>query len=233
MGQIPDDVVFNIGRQIVHRLAVGYADIEGNDFGTIFANALGGEHRSRPLGIADVIFNGCAWSAKTHKPSNRRLSSAKVARLISGRNSIDFSFGIDNPREDPEKTGHGVISIWNARVNDAFNEFDELRIVVMLRNMLTKDFCIFEEEARRYNPNDFEWRFNRPNNRGNLEGRDRLTGFHQFTWQPSGGQFTIRRPIPTSAKWFSINQNIPIVDPDSILAAIRFNSSWITIHGQS
>jgi len=70
IGEIPDRVLLKIGEQIVHRLAIGHADITGDDFGTIFANAVDGIHRESPLGVADVIANGTAWSVKTikHKP---------------------------------------------------------------------------------------------------------------------------------------------------------------------
>ena len=55
LGEFPDDVVINIARQIVHRLAVGQADITGDDFGEIFAQAISGIHRHQPLGVTDVI----------------------------------------------------------------------------------------------------------------------------------------------------------------------------------
>ena len=226
LGQIPDEILRQIGRQIVHRIAIGSTDISGDDFGTIFATAIKGEHRASPLGIADVIVNGCAWSVKTVKSSNPYTQ--KVVRLISGRNSPDYSVGIENPRENPDETARAVVSVWNARVNEALSEFDDLRIVVLIRNVASRQFSIFEEEAHRYNPSDFQWAFNK---RGNLEGRHGLTGEHQFTWQPHGSQFTVRRAVPVSSRRFSINQNIPVVDTDSILAAVGFNPSWITIHG--
>ena len=228
LGQIPDRVIREIGRQLVHRIAIGHADITGDDFGTIFATAIKGEHRASPLGVADVMVNGCAWSVKTVKSSNPYTQ--KIVRLISGRNSPDYSVGIENPHENPDETGRAVISVWNARVDEALNEFDDLRIVVLVRSMMSRHFSIFEGEAHRYNPSDFQWTFNK---RGNLEGRDLLNGEHQFTWQPHGSQFTVRRLAPASSRRFSIDQNIPVVDTDSILAAIRFNPSWITIHGQS
>lgn len=70
LGAIPKEVIIEIGKQLVHRLAVGHADITGNDFGTIFANAIGGVHRESPLGIADVPLDGNAWSVKTIKAEN-------------------------------------------------------------------------------------------------------------------------------------------------------------------
>ncbi|MFC1991670.1 hypothetical protein ACFLVC_02980 [Chloroflexota bacterium] len=227
LGQFPDRLLYEIARQIVHRLAIGHGDITGDDFGTIFAMALGGMHRGKPLGIADVEYDGGAWSVKTIKFESP--FEARVARLISGRNSPDYSLGISDPRANPGNTGRAVLSVWNARVNEAMNIYDDLRIVVMVRNMETREFLIFEEEAQRFTPTAYSWSFNR---RGNLEGHDRTTGEHTFTWQPHGSQFTVLRRVPASARRFRINPNVPLVQPDTILAAIRFNPEWITIYGQ-
>jgi hypothetical protein len=225
LGQFPDAVLLEIGKQLVHRLAVGHADITGDDFGTIFAKAIGGEHRGKPLGIADVVLNGGAWSIKT--VSGPHPFKHRQARLISGRNSPDYSLGIADPHANPENTGRAVLSIWNARVNEALAHFNELRIVVMVRNMVTREFLIFEEEALRFTPDDYTWAFN---TRDNLEGRNRTDGTHQFTWQPHGSQFTILRDVPASARRFSIGPNVPIVDPDTLLAAVGFRPDWIRFH---
>lgn len=224
IGQIPDAILLRIGRQLVHRLAVGHGDITGDDFGTIFANAIGGTHRERPLGVADVFVNSCAWSLKTVK--DIRPFRKTDVRLISGRNSPDYSLGIENPHTNPEHTGQAVLSVWNARVNEALDEFNELRIVVLIRNMETREFVIFEEEALRFTPLDYRWAFNQ---RGNLEGHSRATGHHHFTWQPHGSQFTVRRLVPGSARRFSIVRNVPIVDPDAILASVHYSDAWIRI----
>lgn len=227
LGQFPDKLLYDIAKQIVHRLAIGQSDITGDDFGTIFATAVGGAHRGRPLGIADVEFNECAWSVKTIKAACP--FELPLARLISGRNSPDYSLGISDPRANPGNTGRAVLSVWNARVNEAMDQYDDLRIVIMVRNMGTREFLIFEEEAQRFTPTAFRWSFNR---RGNLEGNNRATGAHEFTWQPHGSQFTILRPVPASARRFKINPNVPMVQPDTILAAIRFKPEWITVYGQ-
>jgi len=208
-------------------LAIGCSDITGDDFGTIFANAIGGEHRGRPLGIADVVWNGCAWSVKTVKAA-RPYEQASV-RLISGRCSPDYSLGIADPHANPDNTGRAVLSIWNARVNEALDQHDDLRIVVLIRNMEAREYRIFEEEAQRFTPGDYRWEFNP---RGNLEGYDRVSGEHKFTWQPHGSQFTILRHVPASARRFSINRNVPIVSVEAVLQGINFDPNWITVYGQ-
>jgi hypothetical protein len=176
LGQFPDKILYEIARQLVHRLAVGHSDITGDDFGTIFANAVGGEHRGRPLGVADVEFSDCAWSVKTVKAT--LPYEEEGVRLISGRNSPDYSLNISDPHVNPENTGRAVLAIWNARVNEALDYYNDLRIVVMIRNMATRQYRIFEEEAQRFTVTDFSWSFNK---RGNLEGHNRLTGEHVFT----------------------------------------------------
>lgn len=225
LGQIPDSVLTEIGKQIVHRLAIGHRDLSGDDFGTIFANAIHGLHRASPLGLADVEYSGCAWSVKTVKATSP--FTQRQVRLISGRNSPDYSMGITDPHLDPAATGRAVLSIWNARVNEAMREFEDLRVAVLIRNMQTRDFVLFEEEAQRFVPDEFEWTFNR---RHNLEGRDRTTGQHRFTWQPHGSQFTVIRRVPPSARQFSIPQDIPTVNPSAIFAAIQFQPDWIQVH---
>ena len=227
LGQFPDTVLFDIGKQIVHRLAIGHSDITGDDFGTIFATSIHGIHRGRPLGVADVEFNGCAWSIKTVKAA--RPFEIPVVRLISGRNSPDYSLNIANPRENPEATGRAVLAIWNARVNEAMDQYEDLRIVVMVRNMETREYLLFEEEAHRFTASDYIWEFNR---RNNLEGHNRRTSEHEFTWQPHGSQFTILRHVPASARRFKINPNIPLLQPESILSAVGFRRDWITVYGQ-
>ena len=60
LGAFPRKVIVGIGRQLVHRMAIGLSDITGDDFGTIFASAIEGVHRESPLGIADVLLDGNA-----------------------------------------------------------------------------------------------------------------------------------------------------------------------------
>ncbi len=224
LGEIPDDVVLEVGSQIVHRLAVGHADITGDDFGGIFANAIEGEHRDSPLGIADVIRNGCAWSVKTVKAGNP-FTQEKI-RIISGRNSPDYSLGMSDPREDVEATGRAVLKIWNERVNEAMGSHDELRVVVFLRNMATREFVLFEQEAERYIPNDYHWT---TNSRNNLEGHDKTTGDRMFTWQPHGSQFTIHRKVPVAARKFSITRNVPIIEAEHVLRLAGYRDDWVEL----
>jgi len=225
VGECPDRVLIGIDKQLVHRLAVGHTDITGDDFGNIFAAAVAGTHQDRPLGLADVFANGTAWSVKTVK--HNAPHQAKTVRLISGRNSPDYSVGISDPRADPEATGRAVLTIWNRRVDISLDRHcGELRLAVMLRNMTTLRFRLFESPAEIYPTGDYRWAFNA---RGNLEGFNKATKAHCFTWQPHGSQFTVIRPIPGSARTFSINRTVPLVEPQHVLRLVHYDSSWISL----
>lgn len=231
LGSLPRKVIVALGRQLVHRMAIGHGDITGDDFGTIFAEAIEGDHLSSPLGVADVVLDNNAWSVKTIKLKSP--FTEKRIRLISGRNSVDYSHGIENPHMDIQATGKAILSIWNARVNEALGEYDDLRIAVLVRNFDTRQFIIFEETATRYASDDFVWKKGETKNKKekhqNLHGYSKATGEHYFTWQFHGAQFTIKRNIPGSAIKFIINHNVPIIDVDRILRLSRFDESWVEI----
>jgi len=225
IGQLQNSLLSNIGRQLVRYMAMGIDDVSGSNFGDIFASAVGGEHRDSPLGIADVIRGRSAWSVKTVKST--RPFDQRTVRLISGRNSPDYSAGIQNPHDDPTLTGSAVLNIWNTRVDFAQAEYIDLRIAVLIRNMQRKEFVIFEEEASRYSPGDYLFTFN---SNGNLEGHDRVTGGHHFTWQPHGSQFTVFRNVPGSARSFTVDRPIPVISEEAVLSAIGYEDGWIGIH---
>ena len=89
LGQVPDDIIYNIAKWMTYYFSISRSDIDGADWGNIFASSIGGEHLGKPVGLADVIYEGMAWSVKSVKSS--KPWEQKIVRLISGRNSIDYS----------------------------------------------------------------------------------------------------------------------------------------------
>lgn len=219
---IPDSVLKTLAKLSVYRKAVGQEDISGNDFGDMFAEAIEGEHYSSPVGIVDVASGSCGWSVKTIKRSDPH--SATSTRLISGRNSPDYSYGISDPRADVAKTGEAVLSIWNHRVEESLQRFIQLRTVVLIRNFNELSFLIYEKETVSFPPEDYIWSVN---NRGNFEGRDVATDEHRFVWQPSGSQFTIIDSVPDSARPFHISRSVEALDIDDLLSLIDYDDSWV------
>lgn len=222
LGEIPDSVVINIARGLAHRMAVGQADVTGDDFASIFAKAISGQHRGSPLGIADVEFENCAWTVKTVK-DKKPLTQTRI-RAISGRNSPNYSDDIPNPLADIQATGRSVLDIWNSRVNESATQFEELRIFVMIRDMVAREFCLFEIESVRYVTSEYRWELNK---RKNLEGFNKTTGEHVFTWQPHGSQFTVMHHVPASAYKFRITQQPVTLEEHQVIYLSKFQDSWV------
>lgn len=222
LGVLTDDIILSIAMDITYLSATGRNDITGNDWGDIFANAINGRHLSSPIGIVDVFKNHIGWSVKTVKASN--VFSARSIRLISGRCSPDYSFGINNPHDDIQKTGEAVIAIWNSRVDIAYSHYSPCRTAVLIRDNTLTEFCFFEEYLEHYNITDFFWKENK---NGNLEAFDQ-SGIKRFAWQPHGSQFTILTPVPGNALRFRLRQPDKL-SQEQLLNAMGFNKDWIEI----
>lgn len=206
LGEFPQKAIYEISRRLVYNFAIGKADISGEDWGNIFASSINGKHLARPLGLADVVFKKQAWSVKSVK--NKNPHSCKKIRIISGRNSPDYSYGISEPRKNLEETGKAIINIWNERINIALDKYDYMRTVILIRNINKLEFTLFETETNKFIPGEYEWRENK---NGNLEGINKVNKEHKFTWQPSGGQFTIIYSyIPASAVRFRMKRPLPL-----------------------
>lgn len=223
IGLIPANIVYEIGKWCTYYFAIGKSDINGEDWGDIFAKAIGGEHMGRPLGLADVVYEGMAWSVKSVKAA--KPHTVKSIRVISGRCSPDYSYGITDPHEDVQRTGTAVLSIWNERINVAKDRYEPLRTNVLVRNFNTLEFLLFEHETMRYITSDFVWKVNK---NGNLEGYHISSGVHMFTWQPHGAQFTILCDVPAYACKFKVKRPA-VLDFDKTMEQIGFDASWVTI----
>lgn len=223
LGQIPDDIIRKIGEGIVFRLYTGRKDITGDDFGDILADAVQGMHYAKPLGLSDIATETTAWSAKTVK--NRTPFNIRSVRLISGRNSPDFSYGIEDPHDDFQKTGDAVLGIWNGRVDIAQAHHQRVRIIVLIRNFDCTEFVVYEEYLEHFRINEYEWR---ENEQSNLEGYNKHSKEKRFTWQPHGSQFTIHSNVPPDAIKFRLHRP-PVLNQETALKNIGFDASWIEI----
>ena len=224
INEIPESVIKLVGKKFVYMLCVGHKDLTGDDWGNVFAEAIGGEHLQSPVGIADVVFDKMAWSMKTVKKDNPHRDDASI-RLISGRCSPDYSYGITDPHEDIQKTGRAVLNIWNERVNTAQDYYNPLRTSILVRSNDLLTYTLFEEENHRYVANQYHWEENK---NGNLIGIDIETEETCFTWQPHGSQLTIHTKVPHNAVKFKIRQP-PKLDMEETLKQIKYSDDWIEI----
>ena len=224
INEFPDDLIVRIGGYLVHLLYIGRKDISGSDWGDAFADSVGGMHLDSPVGIADVVLGKMAWSLKTVKTQNP--FDVQIVRLISGRCSPDYSYGITDPHIDIQKTGRAVLGIWNERINIAQDNYNPVRTAVLIRSYDMLSYCLFEEDNHRFRTSDYIWEVN---SNGNLIGRELNTGNICFTWQPHGSQFTIHVHVPEKAIKFTIKQPPQLTKAD-ILKALNFDSSWVKIY---
>lgn len=224
LGSFPSEFIYKVGREIVYKLATQISDsLEGPEWERIFADAIDATWKPSNVGLDDIVKGVCAWGAKSVKNSNP--FHVKSIRLISGRNSPAYSFNEKNLGADAQKIGDMVLEIWNARVKSLRNKFAHLRTIVLIKSPELTEFVIYESETVMFPTSDYSWK---RNERGNLEGYDKATKEHRFTWQPHGSQFTIVERVPTKKICFKIKKP-ERVDEEILLKSIGFKRDWITI----
>ncbi|MGC1480533.1 MAG: hypothetical protein WA771_08510 [Chthoniobacterales bacterium] len=224
LNSFPTDFAFNLGREIVYLLATrGRPSLEGADWENIFARIVKADWQPSNVGLDDVVLEQCAWGAKTVK--NPRPSKAIKVRLISGRNSPQFSYGESvSVTSDPDELGQKILEIWNERVSSIRKKYMHLRTVVLLKSNDLLEVAAFEFDTEMFLTNQFRWQWN---DRGNLEGYESSNSEHKFTWQPHGSQFTIIERVPADRLAIQIRQP-PILDQEAILDSLKFDDSWVS-----
>ena len=226
LGKFPKSFIETVGLEIILILAASRnPSLEGEEWERIFAKAIDAEWKPSNVGLDDVIKGAFAWGAKTVKCPHPH--KAESVRLISGRNNPEFSFQTIADTDDG--IGKQVLGIWNGRVEGIRNKFKEVRTVVLLKPKdFTGDklaFAVFEFETVRYPEEVFIWKRNEQNN---LEGYDKETNTHRFTWQRHGSQFTIKELVPKNIVKFFVKKP-PLLPEKKIIDFIGYDSSWIEI----
>jgi hypothetical protein len=226
LNNFPARFIDTFAREIVYMMATKkHMSLEGNEWEQIFANCIGAEWKPSNVGLDDVVLNNCCWGAKTVFGSNNLCTQQNV-RLISGRNSPAYSYGIDKIiSEDPNKIGKLILEIWNERVSAVRQIFKFVRTIVLVKSKDFTEYLIFEFDTVRYDDELYKFKWNK---NSNLEGYDRVTGKHKFTWQPSGSQFTIIEEIPDDRLHIKIKRP-KVLDKEIVLKALNFNDSWYEI----
>ncbi len=225
----PIDFGFNVGKEIIYLLATkSVQSLEGSEWEKIFAKCINADWKPSNVGLDDVVLKNCAWGAKTIYSSNPEKQ--KSARLISGRNSPAYSFGVSKITDvSPNPLGSQVLEIWNERVSAIREKYKHLRTVVLMKSKDFETFSIFEFETIRYDNKKYNWTWNK---KGNLEGFDKSDDSHVFTWQPHGSQFTIIEKVPQKKLIIKIKKPT-LIDSDKFLKNIGFQDDWITIINQN
>ncbi|WP_286034676.1 hypothetical protein [Megamonas hypermegale] len=226
LNKFPTKFIDTFAKEIVYIMATKSSmSLEGTEWEQIFAKCIGAEWKPSNVGLDDIVLDNCCWGAKTVFGTNN-IKKQKTVRLISGRNSPIYSYGVDNiTSENPNEIGKLVLDIWNERVSAMRQIYKFVRTVVLVKSKDYSDYLIFEFDTIRYDPELYYFKWNV---RMNLEGYEKASGKHKFTWQPSGSQFTIIENIPNKRLHISIKKPQKI-DKETILKAINFDSSWYQI----
>lgn len=233
LNAFPASFVDKLSQHICYHLATrAEADLEGKDWEKIFADCIGANWSPSNVGLDDIshIASSTAWGAKTVKgkvcTSEQALTQQQTVRLISGRNSPNYSFDeAINPKiHNPNDVGGMVLEIWNARVREVRAKFENLRTVVLVKGKDLLSVVVFEFDTDMYLLSDYSWIWNK---NGNLEGSEIATGLHRFTWQPHGSQFTIIEEVPADALrlQFKKPNQVPM---QAVLTQVGFNSTFCT-----
>jgi hypothetical protein len=227
LNEFNKDFPYLLGKEIVYLLASkGKGDLQGSEWEEIFAKCIGASWKPSNVGLDDVVLGNTAWGAKSVKSGVKDFRELKKVRLISGRNSTVYSYGgsIDVTM-DPNVIGGQVLEIWNERVSSIREKYSNLRTVVLVKSDDLTQIAVFEFETIRYDPEIFEFEWNK---NGNLEGYRKGTQDKQFVWQPHGSQFTIIEKVPEKTLVIKLKKPEPL-DRDNVLKVIGFDESWITI----
>jgi hypothetical protein len=225
LNKFPKSFALCLGREIVYLLSSrGTPRLEGQDWEEIFARLIGAKWKPSNVGLDDIVLQQTAWGAKTVK--NRRPSTVSKIRLISGRNSPVYSFGDRKiSAVDPNVLGEKVLAIWNERVAGIRKFYKHVRTVVLIKSDDLLEVAVFEFDTILYKADDFWWQWNE---RNNLEGFQKDSNQHIFTWQPHGSQFTIIEDVPENRLAIRIKKP-PRVNRDEVLKAIKFDESWVQV----
>ena len=227
LNNFPSDFGEKLGKEIIFILSTRSTPrLEGNDWEEIFANLIGAEWKSSNVGLDDVALNQNAWCAKTVQNANPNRIG--VIRLISGRNSLKYSYGdTDLSQLEPNEIGEKILKIWNTRVKDAKRTHPDLRTVVLIRSNKLRNFVVFEQETQVYAPSKYVWQWNEQDNlEGYTKGRKPV---HKFTWQEHGSQFTIIQEVPQKKLGIEITLEPPTLSQETLLSNINFKPSWIKV----
>lgn len=226
LNEFPKEFPFLLGKELIYLLASkGKPELEGSELENIFANCFGANWKPSNVGLDDAVMGNTAWGAKTVKSTNP--FTQKKVRLISGRNSPNYSFGErSDQKADANLIGKLVLDIWNERVSAICEKFKLLRTVVLVKSNNLSEVVVFEFDTIRYDHELYNRKWNKNNN---LVGTHKKTNDHALlsNCMVRNSQFTIIEDVPDKNLVIQIKQP-PILDKEQVLKAFGFDKSWIT-----
>ena len=127
--------------------------------------------------------------------------------------------------DDPQLKGNAVIRNWNSRVEIVKKTKPDFRISVLLRDMTTNTFQLYEEPIKIYDINDIEWT---EQESGVLWGINKNDGKKWLTWGKGGGHFKVVHKKPDNVVTIKLPTSIKENRPMTLFKKIASESD-ITI----
>lgn len=225
LNEFPQGFPLELGKSVISLLATRKSPrLEGSDWEEIFAKCINAKWEPSNVGLDDVVMEQMAWGAKTVK--NPNPFQVSTIRLISGRNSLAYSYGDSDPfKMNLPDLGAKILQIWNDRIEAVRAKFAHVRTVVLIKGPDLTTLSVYEEDSVLFMPDRYFWQWNEQKN---LEGYEIDTRIHRFTWQPHGSQFTIVSDVPKNRLCLRLKKP-PIIPETDVLKAIKFDESWVEV----
>lgn len=189
----------------------------------IFARCMGGDCLSNE-DKAEVILpaSGTIWSTKILPNFN----PFGVHHVVLDQGCIHTGIHSSGVQAmDTSELGTKVLKIWNSRVAELRTHFPNVCTVVLLKGDSLSRVSVYEEETIQFLPEKYYWQWDE---HGNLEGCEKGTNTHRFSWQPHGSQFTVVSDVPDNRLKLRIKRP-PVISQSAVLDSIAYDDSWIEI----
>lgn len=96
LNKFPAEFIDTLAKEIVYIMATKSSmSLEENEWEQIFAECVGADWKPSNVGLDDVVLDNCCWGAKTVFGASN-IERQQTVRLISGRNSPTYSYGVDS-----------------------------------------------------------------------------------------------------------------------------------------
>lgn len=151
------------------------------------------------------------WSVKSLQWSfyNNCEFELVIQRADVYKKAHDLGFESLDSNSDPNRIGAALLKHWNDKVlaDAVAQSVTSKRVMVLLKSLDKKNFAVFEEDIKLYQPDEIEWQWTNARKNG-LQGIRKSDNMMIYRWYPSQKQFFERFILHESAQKIRID---PIV----------------------
>lgn len=170
LNEFPKTFLQKFAKKVAAKLAVGHDHLEGVVVEKIVANILKVPWRRRSRKIIDIVKDNVGVSVKSKdfdpisvkKPDkNKRVRISLGSDFIGEGTTAEFAAS--------------VIRQWNERLQEAYRECPEVRVLMIFRDSDCVNWAMYECLPKFYDVDMFSWEWNKKNNLVGTCGDTKLT----------------------------------------------------------